>query len=231
MPNLRALIAEDDFQIADNLFTYLTMKGFTCEAVYSGQAALHRCSVDRFDVILLDIGLPGVDGLGVLHRLRTDLRVATPVLVISARSDLSDKLAGFEHGADDYLVKPFALAEVEARVHALLKRAHGSITIDTVRRLGALAFDAHEGEAWVDDKPLHLTPKAAALLALLLQNAGRLVRRVDIERALWPDSVPQSDVLRSQVHWLRRALETAGFDGLETVHGVGYRLVDSKAAP
>jgi DNA-binding response OmpR family regulator len=224
MSRPRVLLAEDDFQIADNLFTFLDLKGFEVETVYSGQAALHRASVDRFDVILLDLGLPGLDGLSFLTRLRHELRVATPVLVISARSDLSDKLAGFEHGADDYLVKPFALAEVEARVRALLKRAEGMVIEAPLRRLGALSFDPREGEAWVDGVPLHLTPKAALLLDLLLRDTGRLVRRADIERALWPDSTPQSDALRSQVHWLRRALGDAGFDGLETVHGVGYRL-------
>src|SRR5947209_18047836 len=95
----RILIVEDDFQIASNLHTFLALKGFDVDAAYSGQAALHRCSVERFDIILLDLGLPGLDGLTLLERLRGELRAPTPVLIISARSDLVDKLAGFERGA------------------------------------------------------------------------------------------------------------------------------------
>src|SRR5439155_13850418 len=95
----RILIVEDDFGIASNLETFLSLRGFAVDAVYSGQAALHRCSVDRFDVILLDVGLPGLDGLTFLRRLRDELRAATPVLILSARTELADKLAGFAHGA------------------------------------------------------------------------------------------------------------------------------------
>jgi DNA-binding response OmpR family regulator len=226
----RLLIAEDDFAIATNLFTYFERRGFDVEAVYNGQAALHRCSVDRFDLVLLDIGLPGLDGLTFLQRLRSELRVGTPVLVLSARSDLSDKLAGFEHGADDYVSKPFALAEVEARVRALLNRSRGDAGVDPVRHLGQLAFDAAESEARVAGVPVRLTPKAAQLLGLLMRRTGQLVRRIEIEQALWGSVVPNADALRSQVHWLRKALADAGFDGIETAHGVGYRIVDKGAS-
>jgi DNA-binding response OmpR family regulator len=221
----RVLIAEDDFTVATNLFTYFEHKGFDVEVVYNGQAALHRCSVERFDIVLLDLGLPGLDGLVFLQRLRRELRVATPVLVLSARSDLSDKLAGFEHGADDYVTKPFALAEVEARVRALLQRARGDAFVDPVRRLGSLSFDSAELTAQVGDVPVRLTPKAAQLLELLLRRPGQLVRRQEIEQSLWGNDVPHPDALRSQVHALRKALGDAGFDGIDTTHGVGYRIV------
>jgi DNA-binding response OmpR family regulator len=223
-PRRRVLIVEDDFGIASNLQTFLELRGFDVDAAYSGQAALHRCSVERFDVVLLDIGLPGLDGLTVLQRLREELRSATPVLVISARSELADKLAGFAHGADDYLIKPFALAEVEARIRALLNRSGGRSVVDPVLRFGALAFDPERGETRVGASVVRLTPKAAQLLELLLRKPGQLVRRQAIEAALWPGATPQADALRSQVHWLRKALAEHGFDGLETVHGVGFRL-------
>ncbi len=224
----RVLVAEDDFGIAGNLHTYLELKHFEVETVYSGQAALHRCSVENYDIVLLDIGLPGLDGLTFLQRLRTELRSNVPVLVISARSDLDDRLAGFEHGADDYLTKPFALTEMEARVRALLKRAAGAVVVDPIRRFERLEFDTRSGEARIDGRLLHLTPKASLLLELLLRTPGQLVRRQKVEQALWPDSSPQPDALRSQIHWLRRALADHGFDHLETVHGVGYRLVPSQ---
>jgi len=222
---VRVLIVEDDFGIASNLETFLGLRGFEVDAVYSGQAALHRCSVDRFDVILLDIGLPGLDGLTFLRRLRGELRIATPVLVISARNELADKLAGFAHGADDYLTKPFALAEVEARVRALLNRSGAGSVVDPVLRFGTVELDQERGEVRVAGNVVRLTPKAAQLLELLLRKGGQLVRRAAIEAALWPDAPPQADALRAQIHSLRRALAEHGFDGIETVHGVGLRLV------
>ena len=222
----RVLIVEDDFGIASNLHTFLALKGFDVDAAYSGQSALHRCSVERFDVILLDLGLPGLDGLTFLSRLREELRAATPVLVISARSELADKLAGFERGADDYLTKPFALAEVEARVRALLNRSGAGAVVDPVLRFGTLELDRESGETRVAGALVRLTPKATQLLELLLRKPGQLVRRAAIEAALWPDALPQGDALRSQTHALRKALAEHGFDGLETVHGVGLRLIE-----
>jgi len=224
-PVARVLIVEDDFGIASNLDTFLSLRGFVVDAAYSGPAALHRCSVDRFDVILLDVGLPGLDGLTFLRRLRDELRAATPVLIISARNELADKLAGFAHGADDYLTKPFALAEVEARVRALLNRSGAGSVVDPVLRFDSVELHCERGEVRVAGHLVRLTPKAAQLLELLLRKPGQLVRRAAIEAALWPDAQPQADALRSQTHALRRALAEQGFDGIETVHGVGLRLV------
>jgi DNA-binding response OmpR family regulator len=222
----RILIAEDDWQIASNLHTFLELQGFAVDVAYSGHAALHRCSVDRFDLIVLDLGLPGIDGLTFLQRLRGELRAGAPVLIISARTELGDKLAGFEGGADDYLTKPFALAEVGARVRALLTRARGGGGgVDPVLRFAAIALDRERGEVRVNGTLVRLTPKAAHLLELLLRKPGQLLRRPDIQAALWPDATPQADALRSQIHVLRKALAEHGFDGVETVHGVGLRLV------
>ena len=156
--------------------------------------------------------------------------MATPVLVLSARSDLADKLAGFEHGADDYLTKPFALAEVEARVRALLNRSGGGSVVDPVRRFGTLEFDRERGEARVAGNVVRLTPKAAQLLELLLRQPGQLVRRARRSRTRsGPARRRSADALRSQIHWLRKALAEHGFDGIETVHGVGLRLVAREA--
>jgi len=220
----RILVVEDDWQIASNLHTFLDHEGFAVDNVYNGQAALHRCSVDRFDLVILDLGLPGVDGLTFLQRLRGELRSSVPVLVVTARADLDDKLAGFEHGADDYLTKPFALAEVGARVRALLHRA-GSGVVDPVLRFASVELDRDSGEVRVAGTLVHLTPKATQLLELLLRKPGQLLRRQAIEAALWPDATPQADALRSQTHLLRKALADHGFDGVETVHGVGLRLI------
>ncbi|KAG1205065.1 hypothetical protein G6F35_011888 [Rhizopus arrhizus] len=131
--NNRILIVEDDHIIAGNLYTFLEARGFLPDAAYTGHAALERMKEQRFDAVILDIGLPGMDGNAVLHALRNDMRVSVPVLMLTARDSLEDKLAGFSHGADDYLTKPFALLEVEARLLALIQRAKGS-TVDTVRQ-------------------------------------------------------------------------------------------------
>ena len=222
----RLLIVEDDGPIASNLFTWFEHKRFDVDLVHSGSAALRALAARRFEVVLLDIGLPGADGLAVLQSLRCQLRIATPVLLLTARSDLGDKLAGFEHGADDYVTKPFALAEVEARVRSLLSRSRGDpMRFDAVLRFGTIEFDTLRHETRLAGRTVRLAPKPARLLALLMRRPGELVSRSELEQSLWPDEVPNADALRGQVHFLRRALAEAGIDAVETVHGVGYRLM------
>ena len=221
---MHILILEDKKSLSKALQTSLEEKGHTVVLAFDGLDGLAQAETAHFDIMVLDIMLPGIDGLAFLKRLREELRSNLPVLVISARSELDDRLAGFEHGADDYLVKPFALAEVEARMRALLKRAMGQTVVDPICRFESLQLDTRSGEATVNGTPVHLTPKAAVLLELLLRTPGQLVRRQKVEQALWPTSVPQPDALRSQVHWLRKALADQGFDRLETIHGIGYRI-------
>ena len=215
--NHRILIVEDDHIIAGNLYSFLEARGFLPDVAYSGPAALKRLEEQRFDAMILDIGLPGMDGHAVLHTVRADRRLPLPVLVLTARDSLDDKLAGFSHGADDYLTKPFALLEVEARLLALIQRAKGS-TVDTVRVFGDLSYDTRS-------RMVYLTRKAIIILEALLRDPGRVVSREELESQLWGSEPPSSDALRSQVHLLRRALADAGFDGIETMHGTGWRLV------
>ena len=225
--DLHILIAEDDWNIASNLHTFLELKGFEVDVVYSGHAALHRCSVEHFDVIMLDIGLPGPRrAVGAAAPARRAARQHAGAGA-PARSDRR-QARRLERGADDQLTEPFALAEVEARIRALLNRAGPGAVVDPVRRFGRLEYDTHEGQARVAGQAVRLTPKAAQLLELLMRQPGRLVRRQTIEDELWPGAPPQPDALRSQIHWLRKALSEHGFDGLETVHGVGLRLVSGK---
>lgn len=219
------LIVEDDPIIAGNLFAFFEKRGFVVDAAYDGRTALHRLATSSFDAIVLDVGLPGIDGFAVLHRLRNELGLATPVLMLTARDDIDDKLAGFEHGADDYVTKPFALVEVEARVRALLARAQGRVATP-LRRFDRLVIDARRREVRVGDVPVRLTPKGWSILDVLLRDPGSVVPRAELERAVWGDDPPETDALRSQLHLLRKALADAGFDGIRTVHGVGLQLVD-----
>ena len=140
-------------------------------------------------------------------------------------SDLQS-LLGSSHvltGADDYLTKPFALLEVEARLLALIQRAKGS-TVDSVRAFGPLQYDTRSRAVSVNGAPVHLTRKAGLIIETLLRDPGRVVSREELESVLWGNEPPSSDALRSQVHLLRRALADAGFDGIETIHGTGWRL-------
>lgn len=220
----RVLIVEDDQIIAGNLYSFLEVRGFLPDVAYSGPAALQRLQEQRFDAVLLDIGLPGMDGNAVLHAMRTERRLDVPVLMLTARDSLEDKLAGFSHGADDYLTKPFALLEVEARLLALIQRAKGS-TVESVRAFGPLQYDTRSRSVSVNGVPVHLTRKASIIMEVLLRDPGRVVSREELESVLWGNEPPSSDALRSQVHLLRRALADAGFDGIETMHGTGWRLM------
>lgn len=223
----RVLIIEDDLTISGNLFSFLETRGFVPDAAYDGRTALTMLSEQRFDVVILDIGLPGMDGYKVLQTLRKQYRLAVPVLMLTARDSLDDKLAGFSHGADDYLSKPFALAEVQARLQALINRAQGGV-VDMVKAFGVLAFDTSNRVVTVKGRPVHLVRKSVQIVEILLRQPGHVVSRELLETSLWGSDPPSSDSLRSQMHLLRRALADAGFDGIETVHGTGWRLVLSK---
>ncbi|MFA7321171.1 MAG: response regulator transcription factor [Dokdonella sp.] len=223
-PLPRLLIVEDDPTIADNLFAFFETRGFAVDAAYDGRTALQRLASASFEAVILDVGLPALDGLSVLQRLRNELGLAVPVLLLTARDEMGDKLAGFAHGADDYVTKPFALVEIEARVRALLARASGRVATPT-RQFDTLRLDSRRHQLHVGTVAVRLTPKGWNLIELLLRDPGRVVPRVELEHALWGDDPPETDALRSQIHLLRKALAEAGFHGLETVHGVGLRLV------
>ena len=222
-PGCRVLIVEDEATIARNCVTFFELQGYTVDIAHDGAAAIARLTSDTFDVVVLDLGLPRIDGKRVLDHLRRQLALATPVLVLTARDELDTKLACFSLGADDYLAKPFSLAELEARVAALHRRATGAVVAD-VASAGALRLDRRTRSVSVQGAPVHLAPRPMRILDCLLRDPGRVVTRFELESLLWPEGDRDSDVLRSQVHLLRRALSDAGYDGLETVHGIGYRL-------
>ena len=226
----RVLVVEDDLTIAGNLYRFLEVNGFVPDVAYDGRTALRMLQDQRFDAMVLDVGLPGLDGYQVLQTLRAERRQAIPVLILTARDALDDKLEGFAHGADDYLTKPFALAEVQARLLALIHRAQGAV-VDAVREFGPLQFDGRTRVVLVAGQPVRLTRKSGQIVEALLRDPGRIVSREELESVLWGDEPPSPDALRSQMHLLRRALADAGFDGIETVHGIGWRLVLPEARP
>jgi DNA-binding response OmpR family regulator len=221
---MRILLIEDDHAIAANLYDYLEALGYQVEHTADGVTGLHRAVSEEWSAVLLDLSLPGIDGLSLCRRLRLEARRATPVLILSARDTLDDKLAGFERGADDYLVKPFSLKEVGARLAALIKRDRGQV-VAAVLRCGDISLDPASLRVERAGQPVRLPRKCLQLLQLLMETPGRVLRRAELETAVWGGALPDSDTLRAHMHTLRRALAADGApDPIATVHGVGYRL-------
>jgi DNA-binding response OmpR family regulator len=220
---MHILIVEDDRVIAENLYDFLESRGHTCDFAASLGQARQRLAASRFDTILLDRNLPDGDGAELLRDLRDEGK-SLAVLVLSARDALEDKLDGFAAGADDYLAKPFALKEVEARLLALQRRA-GSTPVGTAATAGPLAYDPATREICLSGQALALPPKAVRLAELFLRHPGRLFSRQELELAVWGREQEASDNLRSVLNTLRRALgDTAGVR-IVNVHGLGYKLV------
>lgn len=221
---MHILIIEDDLAIAANLYDFLESRGHSADAAADGVAGLHLAVTQRFDCILLDIGLPGMNGMALCHKLRQEYQIDTPILMLTARDTLEDKLAGFDLGADDYLVKPFALKEVEARLLAMHKRHSGKVASRKLE-VDNLTFDPKTQSIRFADQGVKLPPKCIRLLVLMMSEPGRVFSRQELESEAWDDAQETSDTLRSHMHVLRRTLTKAcGYDPIETIHGFGYCL-------
>jgi DNA-binding response OmpR family regulator len=227
---MRILIIEDHPDILANLYGFLEPKGHVLDSAGNGYGGLALASQHEYDVIVLDVMLPGLNGLELCQRLRADLNNSTPVLMLTARDSLQDKVAGFNSGADDYLVKPFSLVELEVRLQALVRRAGGKNSVSSALRFGELTFDPETYEAIRAGQPVSLTKTGFTILRCLMTAAPRIVSRDTLEYAVWGDDRPDSDALRTHIHALRHALDKPfAFPMLRTVPGVGYRLVASDA--
>jgi DNA-binding response OmpR family regulator len=221
---VRVLIIEDDPAIAANLYDFLEARGHAVDAAADGVTGLHLAVTGGFDAIVLDVGLPGMDGIALCRKLRDEAHNDTPVLMLTARDTLQDKLAGFSGGADDYLVKPFALKEAEARLLALHKRRAGRVAGGTIAS-GDLVFDPGSLSVQFCGNDVKLPRKCLRILEALMSQPNRVLSRKELETAAWGDELDNSDSLRSHMHVLRRELQRAGgYDPIRTVHGHGYRL-------
>jgi len=221
------LVIEDNTDLSANMWDFLESQGHTVDAASDGVSGLRLATTRDYDVVVLDLGLPKMDGLEICRNLRAEQRKNTPILILTARDTLEDKLLAFDSGADDYLMKPFALEELHARLLALVKRA----TPDgTARQLEVadLRLNLETLEAVRDGKRIKLTPTGLQILEILMRQSRRIVPRQELERALWGDEPPDSDALRAHIHSLRTAIDKPfAVSLLHTVHGIGYRLSES----
>jgi DNA-binding response OmpR family regulator len=224
LPSLRILIVEDNIDVAENIGDYLEGQGHEVDYAMDGISGLHLSLTQKFDAIVLDIMLPGLDGLTFCRKLKREAGYAIPVLMLTARDTLSDKLKGFESGADDYLVKPFALEELAARIGALTRR--GVKKSHSLLRIADLQVDPGTMEVRRAGQKIELNQACLKILMMLMQSYPNVVTRKDIEYTLWGNMPPGSDALRSHIYSLRRAIDRPFKHALlKTIHGVGYRLV------
>ena len=222
---LRLLIVEDNTDIAENISDYLESLGHITDFAMDGVGGLHLALTEDYDVIILDVMLPAMDGLTFCRKLRKEGKRLTPVLMLTARDTLEDKLAGFNAGSDDYLVKPFAMEELAARIQALVRR-----TVEkshAVLRVADLELDPGSMKVSRGGIPIELNRACLKILTILTKAYPDVVERKELEHALWGDMPPGSDALRSHIYTLRGQIDKP-FEVplLSTVHGIGYKLVD-----
>jgi two-component system response regulator QseB len=221
---MRILVVEDDGLVAAGIVNGLRAYGFTADSVGTADSAMTALGTAHFDLAILDLGLPDEDGLSLLQRLR-QRGVHLPVLVLTARDAVPDRVAGLRAGADDYLLKPFDLSELVARMQALLRRAAGR-SVDAIEH-GPLRIDPANGEVWLRGEPVPLSRREMTLLSALVHARGRVLSASQLRDSLYGfDDEIESNALSVHIHHLRRKL---GRDTVQTVRGLGYRFTGEGA--
>ena len=221
---MRILLVEDDTHTAAFIAKGLREDGHAVDHASDGKQGLFLASTEPYDALVLDRMLPGLDGITLLRTLR-GAGNPLPILLLTALGDTDHRVEGLRAGADDYLVKPFALSELVARIEAILRRSSGGKKRQL--KVADLVYDLDTLDITRADQPLKLNPLTMKLLAILMQKSPAVVRREALEEALWGDDSPDSDSLRSHIHQLRQVIDKPfATPLLHTLHGVGYRLAD-----
>jgi len=226
--NLSIILVEDHRQLAQTVVEFLEQEGATVD--YAGNTSLARELVQEhhYDLMLLDVMLPGEDGYSFCQYLRKELALDLPVIFMTARDQLEDKLEGFDRGGDDYIVKPFALPELAARVSALIRRQRKEVTANTLQ-VADLELDPARQEVRRDGQLLKLSPTAFRILRILMRESPKVVSREQLEHELWGDLVPDSDALRSHLYNLRKAVDKPFENALlNTLPGVGFSIQEDR---
>ncbi len=225
---MKLLIVEDNHSLVANLFDYFESRGHVLDAAPDGLTGLQLAIANDYDAIVLDWMLPRLDGPTVAQRLRVDAGKSTPIIMLTARDELPDVLIGFRAGVDDYLTKPFDLPELEVRLEALVARSQGRVVAPRVLASHDLKLDLATLEVTRAGNPIKLFPACRKLLEVLLRAAPAVVSREKLEQALWGDSPPDSDLLRSHMYELRRAVDGPfAVKLIQTVPRAGYRIAEA----
>lgn len=221
------LLIEDHADIAEMVGAYLENREYIIDYAADGITGLHLAVSNRYDAIILDLMLPGMDGLEVCHKIRNEARSDVPIIMLTARDTLDDKISGLDKGADDYLIKPFAIQELEARLRSLIRRHSGEINKEIIT-VGELSIDNATLKVMRADKELAITPIGLKILSVLMRASPAVVSRRELERQVWGDILPDSDTLRSHLYNLRKIVDKP-FEKkiLLTVQGNGFKIIDS----
>jgi len=220
---MRILLVEDNTDLATSIAEFLSINDCICDFAFNGIAGLDLATANEYDLYVFDIAMPRLSGLDLCDTLRNKFHDQTPVLFLTARDSLDDKLAGYEVGGDDYLVKPFELKELLVRLQAIYKRVYGHR--QPILELRALKVDLASKQVFKNDETVVLSPNNFKLLVTLMQRAPGLVSREELEHILWGDEPPDSDSLRSHIYKLRRIIDTPGSHSyIQTVKGQGVRI-------
>lgn len=220
---MKLLLLEDNVALASSLGEYLEEMGCSVDYAYSGKACLTLVSDTQYDVLILDIAMPGLNGLEVCQQIRQQLRISTPILFLTARDTLEDKLLGFESGCDDYLVKPFSPEELFYRLKSL--DARGPRRDLGIQQLGEFKIDYSRNTVTRNGKVIPLNETQFQIFKLLVKNYPESVSRETIENSLWGENLPESDTLRTHMYRLRNLIDKP-FEKhvIKTIHGKGFRL-------
>lgn len=224
------LLIEDQRETAELVTDHLSRRGYAVDYAADGASGLRLAGTGGHDVIVLDLMLPDMDGVDVCRRLRQEMRCAAPVLMLTARDDVEDRISGLDSGADDYLVKPFDMRELVARLRALIRRSRSEVA-GNVYTVSDMVLDTGSMQLTRSGCRLSLPPIGMKLLAILMRESPRVVARHDIEREIWGDRMPDSDTLRSHLYNLRKVIDKPfAHPLLHTIHSSGYRLADMQPA-
>lgn len=223
---INALLIEDDQDLAEAISDYMELDGFEFDFAYNGAAGLNLALNNQYDIILTDLNMPKMDGIDVCQSLR-EQGVSTPVLMLTARDTLDDKVTGFAAGSDDYLVKPFAMEELKIRLQALIRRSQGTVTS---LKVGDLSIDLDKHQATRAGQALKLPPVCWKMLVCLMRSSPNVVSKTKLEEEVWGDELPSADSLKVHLFKLRQAVD-APFDNklIHTVHGVGIAVREDDA--
>ena len=224
---LSVLVVEDDIDLARNLCDFLEIKGYLSDHALDMATARHLLSSERYDLVILDISLPGGSGIDLCSTIRQELRQTTPIVMLTAKDDLDTKLDAFDLGADDYIVKPAALREIEARIRALIRRARHEVDSE-VMQVADLQMEAGTLRVERAGQTIALQPVPLRILRLLMANAPNVVRHSTLQREIWGDDPPDNHGLIVHMHTLRNAVDRPfGRQLIQTVRGFGYRIADA----